>query len=124
MVPSFFPEGQMSGKEVWYRQMVHCDLMLKEEHMSLQRLRKKGTMVSGMLVLLIHPLGFVAESYSAQNLRTDGEIQGAVLKRLGMYSRIDSNNLGVNVEDGHVKIFGMVDSLKEKHVASQLWVQQ
>jgi len=79
---------------------------------------KKGRVISFTLVLVLSALGILTESYSYIALRADGQIQGAVLKRLEMDSRIDSHDLGVNVVDGHVKIFGMVDTLKEKNLAS------
>ena len=88
--------------------------------MSNQNLFKKGTVMSITVLLLVSGLGLSIESHSSPGLRTDGEIQGAVVKRLGMDSRINAHDLGVNVENKHVKIFGMVDSLKEKHVASHI----
>lgn len=83
-----------------------------------QKTFKSGIVISFTLLLVMSALGFLAESYSYTAVRTDGQIQGAALKRLEMDSRIDAHSLGVNVEDGHVKIFGMVDSLKEKDLAS------
>jgi len=88
--------------------------------MGSQRFFKKGTVISFTLLLVMSALGFLTESYSYTDLRTDGQIQGAALKRLEMDSRIDAKDLGINVEDGHVKIFGMVDSLKEKNLASHI----
>ena len=64
-------------------------------------------------------LGFIPDAFS-RTPKTDGEIQGAVFKRMEMDSRVNTENLGVNVEEGHVKIFGLVDSLKEKHIASNI----
>ena len=66
---------------------------------------------------LILILGLTPKSFS-QVPKTDGEIQGAVFKRLEMDSRVNTDNVGVNVERGHVTIFGLMDSLKEKHIAS------
>ncbi|MCA9470162.1 MAG: BON domain-containing protein [Nitrospira sp.] len=59
-------------------------------------------------------------SFSTPTLNTDGQIQGAVLKRFDMDSRIKAENVGVTVEDSQVKIFGMVDSLEEKHIATSI----
>jgi len=86
-----------------------------------QKLIKNGILVSlAMMLFLVVGLGFTIESHSSTGLGTDGEIQGAVLKRLGMDSRIHPHDLGVNVEDGHVKIFGKVNSLEEKNVVSRI----
>jgi len=94
------------------------DFKSVEEPMRNQKTFKSGIVISFTLLLVMSALGFLAESYSYTAVRTDGQIQGAALKRLEMDSRIDAHSLGVNVEDGHVKIFGMVDSLKEKDLAS------
>lgn len=91
--------------------------------MNFRRFHQKGAIVSCMLVLLLSVQGgFVAESYSSQNSWTDGEIQGTVLTltRPGMDSRIDSHGVGIHMENGYVKIFGIVNSLKEKHMTSRI----
>lgn len=86
--------------------------------MNHRRYPKKKQIVSCLFVAWLSLVGVVTEVYSSQHGRTDGEIQGAVLKRLEMDSRLDAHDLGVKVENGHAKIFGMVNSLKEKHIAS------
>lgn len=76
-----------------------------------------GKAFSCSTLSLLLAFGLATESLSTA-LPTDGNIQGAVFKRLEMDSRVNANNLGVNVEDGRVKIFGLVNSLQEKHLAS------
>jgi len=42
---------------------------------------------------------------------TDGRIEGALERRLDMDSRIKEKNLGVQLENGQVRLFGMVETL-------------
>jgi osmotically-inducible protein OsmY len=51
---------------------------------------------------------------------TDGEIEGAIERRLEMDSRIQENKIGVKVEQGHATLFGQVESLEEKGFAEKV----
>ncbi|MDT7043740.1 BON domain-containing protein [Candidatus Nitronereus thalassa] len=51
---------------------------------------------------------------------TDGRMEGAIERRLEMDSRIISNAIGVTVKDGHVRLFGSVDTLQEHGQATQV----
>jgi len=51
---------------------------------------------------------------------TDGRMEGAIERRLDMDSRIQGDSIGVSVQDGHVKLFGTVDTLHEYGHATQV----
>ena len=51
---------------------------------------------------------------------TDGRMEGAIERRLKMDSRINSDSIGVTVKDGHVRLFGSVDTLHDYGHATQV----
>lgn len=48
---------------------------------------------------------------------TDGQLKGAVERRLDMDSRISSENVRVTVENNHATLIGTVNTIREKEVA-------
>ena len=51
---------------------------------------------------------------------TDGQIEGAIERRLEMDSRVNSELIGVDVNKGHARLFGSVDTLEEKAFANAI----
>jgi len=60
------------------------------------------------------PLGFRSDPGPP----TDGQIEGAIKRRLEMDSRISTGKMGVSVKDHTAKLFGTADTIKEKKLAT------
>ena len=74
-----------------------------------------------LLLLGILTTTFVLVGYSKDTgYGTDGQIEGAIERRWEMDTRVNSELIGVNVENGHVKLFGTVESLEEKALANSI----
>jgi osmotically-inducible protein OsmY len=60
------------------------------------------------------PLGFRSDPGPP----TDGQIEGAIKRRLEMDSRISAEKVGVTVKDNTATLFGTTDTIKDKKIAA------
>ena len=51
---------------------------------------------------------------------TDGQTEGAIERRLQMATRINAEHIGVKVDNGHAKLFGTVETLEERALATTI----
>ncbi len=70
--------------------------------------------------IVVFGLMGLAQGQVTEHRTTDGEIEGAIVHRLGMDSRVEAKAIGVTVENGHAVLFGQVDSLEERGLAAKV----
>ncbi len=84
--------------------------------MKITPFREKLLIFLGIILITQGMVGFSKDTGHG----TDGQTQGAIERRLTMDTRVNSELIGVSVENGHVKLFGTVESLEEKAMANSI----
>lgn len=85
----------------------------------LHNLMQNSTYILLNLLLLLGMTG-LADGKRLSSPPTDGEIEGAIERRLEMDSRIQENKIGVKVDQGHATLFGQVENLEQKGFAEKV----
>ncbi|WP_447969209.1 BON domain-containing protein [Nitrospira sp. M1] len=74
-----------------------------------------------LLMFLLFTMMFALVGYSVEaGHGTDGQTEGAIERRLQMDARINAKHIGVKVENGHAKLFGTVETLEERALATTI----